>query len=291
MTSYLAPGGPAWYLCRSRGWVFSFYDAPHPPSRSSPAAPPRCSWRAPGSARVSSCRLPAAPRGPPSPHQAGHGSPRSPTLWRHWLWWRRNLYREHLRRGDLSSLVDAPRSGCPPGLASRTARPHRDDHYASLLAASMAGDLWVRRYRGLRRRRLTVHTAPPRPAGVRRTLFWAHRSHADLTWAPRPPRPAHIRARRGPPPHHRDQEHPAHPVPRPDWPAHDPARLRPCPPTRPPLPATPAALAPIHHARRDPGLRDLLAHHRIQVPPLLNHRTAAQPALPLGRYLLGPHWS
>ena len=30
MTSYLAPGGPAWYLCRSRGWVFSFYDAPHP---------------------------------------------------------------------------------------------------------------------------------------------------------------------------------------------------------------------------------------------------------------------
>lgn len=197
MTSYLAPGGPAWYLCRSRGWVFSFYDAPHPtltvlPRRPTPLLLARAGVR-------QGEQLP--PTGSTAwPALTAPGRPRFtqiPTLWRHWLWWRRNLYREHLRRGDLSYLADPPDPAAPRASLPAPLDLTDDDHYASLLAASMAGDLWVRRYRGLRRRRLTVHTAPPRPAGVRRTLFWAHRSHADLTWAPRPPRPAHIRARRG----------------------------------------------------------------------------------------------
>jgi hypothetical protein len=57
----------------------------------------------------------------------------------------------------------------------------------------MTTDLWVRR--GPFRRRITLAVTPPCGPGLRRTLLWAHHPRANLSWAPRPPRPE-VRDRR-----------------------------------------------------------------------------------------------
>jgi hypothetical protein len=57
----------------------------------------------------------------------------------------------------------------------------------------MTTDLWLRR--GPFRRRITLAVTPPCGPGLRRTLRWAHHPRANLSWAPRPPRPE-VRDRR-----------------------------------------------------------------------------------------------
>ena len=135
MSSYLDPRGAAWSLCRGGGWMFTWTDSPHPPSILSPRPTPLLLARA-GVSRHQHLPPTLAAEYWLTTFKPGHVPlAQLPDLWRHWLWWRRNLDRVHLDRGDLVALVDDPRPAVDAPQRPAATRPHpggplrRPDHH------------------------------------------------------------------------------------------------------------------------------------------------------------------
>lgn len=190
----LAPEVPqfGWSMCTHRSWTFTYTDSPFPAAVALDRPTP---WRLARAGVAMAQPLPPThnptwwAQNPPRARLTQLGA-----LWRCWRWWHTHLDRVTLRRGDLSAITPAG----PPATWTSTG-PWKinladEQHYHWLITTTLTSDLWVRR--SPRRRRRTITPQPPSPASRWRTLRWAHHPRGDLTWAPRPPRPAAALARR-----------------------------------------------------------------------------------------------